>query len=109
MKKKIMPLIIILGWASLSAAQINPQNIINAKTSEGYYALCITEAVISADSLWQISNFESLKKEIIQRQKTGENETVPKQSDLSKLNNVSQRKSKKVAHTESRFMRTVYN
>jgi hypothetical protein len=109
MEKKIMVLIIILGLASLAAAQTNPQNIINAKTSEGYYALYLIEGVISADVLWQISNFERLEKEIIQQQTAGKNKAVLPQSDLSKLNSDRSRKSKQGTYTESRYMRTVYN
>ena len=109
MEKKIMVIIIILGLASLAAAQTNTQNIINAKTSEGYYALYLTEGVISADVMWQISNFECLEKEIIQQQTAGENKAVLKKSDLSKLNNDRSRKSKQGTYTESRYARTVYN
>ena len=109
MEKKITVLIIILGLASLATAQTATQNIINSKISEAYYNMYLTEGVISADVLWQISNFECLEKEIIQQQTAGENKAVLKQSDLSKLNNNRSRKSKQGTYTESRYMRTVYN
>jgi len=58
MKKKIMVIIVIIGLASLAAAQTAAQNIINSKFSEAYYNMYLSEGVILADVLWQNPTLE---------------------------------------------------
>jgi hypothetical protein len=106
MKKKIMPLIIILGLASLSAAQTNPQNIINAKISEGYYALYLTEGVISADVLWQNPTLENRQKMSTQQQGAKEYKIA---KNLSQVHKEKSGRLIKRNDFKTCNMRTVYN
>lgn len=109
MEKKIMVLIIVLGFTSLAFAQNTPQNIISSKNSDGLYALYLTERVISADVGSKISHWESIKNGIIQQGKAEESKVIRKQSDFSKLSNAREKTSKLGTCPEARNVRTMYN
>jgi hypothetical protein len=109
MKKKTIPLIIILGLASLSAAQTNPQNIINAKTSEGYYALYLTEGAIPADALRQDQTLKKNRNDAIKQQNTKEHNIASIRAGIGQAHKSKAGLSKKGNETKARNTRTFYN
>jgi hypothetical protein len=109
MKKKIMPVIIILGLASISAAQTNPQNIINSKTSEGYYALYLTEGAIPADALRQDQTVKPNHKDALQKQNAKEHNIASMLAGLGQAHKSKAGLPKKGNVTKTRNTRTVYN
>ena len=109
MKKRIMVLTITLGLAGLAAAQTTPQNIINSKTSEGYYALYLTEGAIPADALRQDQTLKANRNEGIKQQNTKEHNIASMLAGLGQAHKNKAGLSKKGNETKTRNMRTVYN
>ncbi|MBI5806346.1 hypothetical protein HZA73_09900 [candidate division TA06 bacterium] len=108
MEKKIMVLI-ILGLASLSKAQTNPQNIINSKISEGYYALYLTEGAIPAGALRQDQTLKTNRNEAIKQQNTKERNIVTTLAGFGQAHKSKAGLSKKGNETKTCNTRTVYN
>ena len=109
MKKRIMVLTITLGLAGLAAAQTNPQNIINSKTSEGYYALYLTEGAIPADALRQDQTVKTNHKDALQKQNAKEHNTASMLAGLGQAHKNKAGLSKKGNETKTCKTRTVYN
>ncbi|MDO9069182.1 MAG: hypothetical protein Q7W05_12080 [Deltaproteobacteria bacterium] len=106
MKKRIMVIIIILGLASLATAQTTPQNIINAKISEGYCALSLTDGAISSDVLRQSPNLETGPKKQLKNKEQNIAKILASLGQSHKSNSGLPKKSNE---TKTRNIRTVYN
>jgi hypothetical protein len=109
MKKRIMVITITLGLAGLAAAQTTPQNIINAKVSEGYCATYLTEVAIPADSLRQDQTLKTNSNDAIKQQNTKEHNIASVRTGLGKAHKSKAGLSKKGNETKTRNIRTVYN
>ena len=109
MKKRITVILITLGLASLAAAQANPQSIINSKTSEGCYALYLTEGAIPADALWQDKTLKTNLNEAVKQQNAKEHNIALLPAGLGQAHKSKAGLSKKGNEKKARNIRTIYN